>query len=240
MSGMKKIKCFIVDDEPLAIKVIEQYLSRLSQFVVCGKSTNPVEALAQIKLLQPELLFIDIEMPELTGMELITTLNNKPAIIITTAYREYAVEGFDLNVLDYLVKPIPFTRFLKAIEKFLGNHISSGTAKTVLDNDAFIYIKAERKTIRLQLEEILYVEGLKDYVRIVLANQKIMTKVSIGNFYKDLPADCFIQVHKSFVVAKNKITAFTALDVEVNGAEIPIGRMYRDAFLAQMEGKKKD
>ncbi len=236
-SGMKKIKCFIVDDEPLAIKVIEQHLSKLSAFEVCGKSTNPVEALAQIKMLQPALLFMDIEMPEINGMELIATLQNKPAVIITTAYREYAVEGFDLNVLDYLVKPIPFARFLKAIEKFLEQQVPPATVP-VSENDACLFVKADRKTIRILLDDILFVEGIKDYSRIVLATQKIMTKVSIGNFFKELPEDRFIRVHKSFIVAKNKIRAFTALDVEVNGVEIPIGRVYQEDFFKQVEAAK--
>ncbi len=234
---MKKFRCFIVDDEPLAIKVIEQHLSKLSQFEVCGKSTKPVEALEQIKLLQPDLLFMDIEMPEINGMELIATLQNKPAIIITTAYREYAVEGFDLNALDYLVKPIPFPRFLKAIEKFLEKQLPA-TPMPVQDSEACIFVKADRKTIRILLSDILFVEGIKDYTRIVLANQKIITKISVGNFFKELPADRFIRVHKSFIVAKNKITAFTALDVEINGVEIPIGRLYREDFFEQVEAGK--
>lgn len=234
---MKKTRCFIVDDEPLAIKVIEQHLSKLSQFEVCGKSTKPVEALEQIKILQPDLLFMDIEMPEVNGMELIATLQNKPAIIITTAYREYAVEGFDLNALDYLVKPIPFPRFLKAMEKFLEKQVTR-TIVPMQDSEACIFVKADRKTIRILLNDILFVEGIKDYTRIVLTTQKIITKVSIGNFFKELPTDRFIRVHKSFIVAKNKITAFTALDVEINGLEIPIGRQYKEAFFAQVETGK--
>lgn len=234
---MKKVRCFIVDDEPLAIQVIEQHLSKLSACEVCGSSTSPVEALAQIKMLQPDLLFIDIEMPEITGMELIATLQNKPAIIITTAYRDYAVEGFDLNVLDYLVKPIPFTRFLQAIEKFLEKRLPPAVTP-VQDKEACLFVKADRKTIRILLDDILFVEGIKDYSRIVLTTQKIMTKVSIGNLFKELPKDRFVQVHKSFIVARNKITAFTALDVEINGVEIPIGRLYKDAFFEQMETGK--
>ena len=218
----------------MAIKVIEQHLSKLSAFEVCGKSTNPIEALAQIKALQPDLLFMDIEMPEINGMELITTLQNKPEVIITTAYREYAVEGFELNALDYLVKPVPFPRFLKAIEKFLERRLQA-VAVPVPESGACIFVKADRKTVRVLLEDILFVEGIKDYSRIVLPAQKIITKVSIGNFFKELPEDRFVRVHKSFIVAKNKIKAFTALDVEINGIEIPLGRQYREDFLAQMK-----
>ncbi len=231
---MKKYKCFIVDDEPLALNVIEQHLSKFSQFEVCGKSTDPVDALAQIKLLQPDLLFLDIQMPEITGLELIESIQNKPEIIITTAYREYAVEGFELNVLDYLVKPIPFKRFIKAIEKFLEQK-TSHVAAPIQQEGACIFVKADRKTIRLELDDILYIEGVKDYVKIVLPTQKIITKVSIGNFFKDLPKDRFIRVHKSFIVARNKISAYTAQDVEIGDLEIPIGRLYKEAFLNAVE-----
>ncbi len=236
-----KYKCYIVDDEPLALNVIEQHLSRFSEFEVCGKSTEPIEAIAQIKRLQPDLLFLDIQMPELTGLELIEAIQHKPDIIITTAYREYAVEGFELNVLDYLVKPIPFKRFVKAIDKFLEKRIphsptlaqpESSPASSEPDH---LFVKADRKTIKVVLEDILYVEGVKDYVKIVLPTQKIMTKVSIGNFLKELPADRFVQVHKSFVVAKNKITAYTAHDVEIGDLEIPIGRVYKEGFLKNIE-----
>jgi len=233
---MKKYKCFIVDDEPLALNVIEQHLSRFSQMELCGKSTEPMEALAQIKLLQPDLLFLDIEMPELTGLELIESIQHKPEIIITTAYREFAVEGFELNVLDYLVKPISLKRFVKAMDKFLEQKVASVPVHTP-NESAYLFVKADRKTIKVALDDILYVEGVKDYVKIVLARQKIITKISIGNLYKDLPADRFVQAHKSFIVAKNKITAYTAHDVEIGDVEIPIGRVYKVEFLRSVERK---
>ena len=231
---MKTYKCFIVDDEPLALNVIEQHLSKFSQFEVCGKSTDPVEALIQIKHLQPDLLFLDIEMPEINGLDLIASMQHKPEIIITTAYREYAVEGFELNVLDYLVKPIPFKRFVQAIEKFLEEKLLHAAAP-IPENPACIFVKADRKTIKITLDDILYVEGVKDYVKIVLPNQKIITKISIGNFFKTLSKDRFLQVHKSFIVARNKISAFTAHDVEIGDLEIPIGRAYKEEFLREME-----
>lgn len=235
-------KCYILDDEPLALNVIEQHLSKFEQFEVCGKSTEPLQALGQIKTLQPDLLFLDIQMPELTGLDLIESIQNKPSIIITTAYREYAVEGFELNVLDYLVKPIPFKRFIKAIDKFLEQKIPKTTTEPspVSPTPAeatFLLIKAERKTIKVALDDILYVEGVKDYVKIVLKDQKIMTKTSIGNFFNELPADRFVRIHKSFVVAIDKIEAYTAHDVEIHKMELPIGRMYKEAFVGLMEGR---
>lgn len=231
---MAKYKCYIVDDEPLALNVIEQHLSRFTEFEVCGKSTEPIDAILQIKKLQPDLLFLDIEMPELTGLELIESIQHKPEIIITTAYREYAVEGFELNVLDYLVKPIPFKRFVKAIDKFL-EHKMVAISSPVAAEQAFILVKADRKTLKIAVDDILYVEGVKDYVKIVLPTQKIITKASIGHFMKELPEGRFVQVHKSFIVAKNKITAYTAHDVEIEEVEIPIGRVFKESFLKEME-----
>lgn len=235
-------KCYILDDEPLALNVIEQHLSKFEQFEVCGKSTEPLQALGQIKTLQPDLLFLDIQMPELTGLDLIESIQNKPSIVITTAYREYAVEGFELNVLDYLVKPIPFKRFIKAIDKFLEQKVPKTTTEPspVSPTPAeatFLLIKAERKTIKVAFDDILYVEGVKDYVKIVLKDQKIMTKTSIGNFFNELPADRFVRIHKSFVVAIDKIEAYTAHDVEIQKMELPIGRMYKEAFVGLMEGR---
>ena len=230
---MKKYKCYIVDDEPLAINVIEQHLSKLDQFEICGKSTDPIEAFNQLKTLQPDLVFLDIEMPDLSGLELIESIEIKPEVIITTAYREYAVEGFELNVLDYLVKPIPLKRFLKAIDKFLQQR------KTIQNDEAEIpghlLVKADRKTIKIDFDDILYVEGVKDYVKIVFSDQQILTKISIGNFHELLPPKQFLRAHKSFIVAKNKITAFTTHDVEIGELEIPIGRVYKEQFLKSVK-----
>lgn len=233
-----KFKCYILDDEPLALNIIEQHLSRFGEFEVCGKSTEPLEALAQIKRLQPDLLFLDIQMPELTGLELIQSIQHRPAIVLTTAYREFAVEGFELNVLDYLVKPIPFKRFVQAIEKFLDQRLGQApmTVPVVAEQptaDA-IFVKADRKTLRISLDDILFVEGVKDYVKIVLPTQRILTKVSIGNFLHELPAGRFMQVHKSFIVAKAKVTAYTAQDIEIGEMVVPIGRQYKEGFLREM------
>jgi len=225
---MKKYKCFIVDDEPLALNVIEQHLSKFSQFEVCGKSTDPVAALGAIQECKPDLLFLDIAMPELTGLELIAAMQHKPSVILTTAYRDYAVEGFDLKVLDYLVKPVSFKRFVQSIDKFLEQQTTIHSPKKAASDH--LLIKADRKTVRVDLADILYIEGVKDYVRIVTNQQRHITKVGISQFLKELPVDDFIQVHKSFIVAKDKISAYTAYDVEIGGVEIPIGRVYKESF----------
>ncbi len=231
---METFKCFIVDDEPLAIHVIEQHLSKFNQLTICGTSTDPVEALGRVKTLKPDLLFLDIAMPDISGLEFIESLQHKPAIILTTAYRDYAVEGFNLHVLDYLVKPIPLKRFVQAIDKFMDYtlHHSPGFIPDVAN---YINVKADRKTIRIELNDILYIEGVKDYVKIVMPGKTVITKISIGNFLKLLPGQQFLQAHKSYIVAKNKITAFTTLDVEIGHTEIPIGRVYRETFLKNIE-----
>ncbi|HSF87881.1 MAG TPA: LytTR family DNA-binding domain-containing protein [Saprospiraceae bacterium] len=233
---METYKCFIVDDEPLAIHVIEQHLSKFNQLTICGTSTDPVEALGRVKALKPDLLFLDIAMPDITGLEFIESLRYKPSIILTTAYRDYAVEGFNLHVLDYLVKPIPFKRFVQAIDHFMDYTLRHRDGPSP-EEGRYILVKADRKTVRIELNDILYVEGVKDYVKIVMAGQTVITKISIGHFLRLLPDQEFLQAHKSFIVSKNKIKAFTALDVEIGQTEIPIGRVYREAFLRSIEKK---
>ena len=228
----------IVDDEPLALHVIEQHLSKFNQFTICATSTEPVEALTLVKQHKPDLLFLDIAMPDMTGLEFIESLQHKPEIILTTAYRDYAVEGFTLHVLDYLVKPIPFKRFAQAINKLLEKKQQPENSMSSTSG-SFLHIKSDRKIIRLDPEDIIYVEGIKDYVKIVTRQQNIITKVSIGHFLPELPIEKFIQVHKSFIVAKNKITAYSAHDIEVGGIEIPIGRVYKDSFISRMTMEKK-
>jgi DNA-binding LytR/AlgR family response regulator len=231
---MKKYKCYIVDDEPLALNVIVQHASRFPQLEVCGQTTDPLEAMTQIRRLQPDLLFLDIQMPELTGLELLSSIHHSPEVIITTAYRDFAVEGFEMNVLDYLVKPIAFQRFAKSIDKFF-EKVNSADASDSKDKPEVLQVRADRKFLRIPLDSILYIEGVKDYVKIVTPTQKTMTKVSIGNILKDLPADRFIQVHKSFIVARAKVTAFTAQDVLIGELEIPIGRTFKEDVMKRLE-----
>jgi DNA-binding LytR/AlgR family response regulator len=231
---MKTYNCFIVDDEPLAIEVIEDHLSKLQNFEVVGSHTDSIEAFIQYKNVSVDLLFIDIEMPDFNGLEFIKSLKNKPEIIITTAYRNFAVQGFDLNILDYLVKPIPFERFMQSIDKFIDK--KSSQYQALLEKQQFIIVRADRKNIKLLLNAILYVEGLKDYVKIVLKdNQQVLTKQSIGNFEKNLDATQFLRIHKSFIIAVDKMTAYTTHDVEMNQVEIPIGRSYKKSFLEAMQ-----
>ncbi len=226
-------KCFIVDDEPLAIDVIASYLAKLKKFEISGKYTDSLEAFADLKENPVDLIFLDIEMPELTGLEFIRSIKYKPEIIITTAYREFAVEGFELNILDYLVKPIEFERFMQALDKFL----DKVTPKQIdaQEAESHIMVRADRKNVRVALDDILYIEGLKDYVRIILRDGEVLTKESIGHFASHLDKNSFLRIHKSFIAAKNKITAYTNYDVEIGNIELPIGRVYKEQFLKMMQ-----
>ncbi|AXT20040.1 response regulator [Flavobacteriaceae bacterium AU392] len=235
---MKTYNCFIVDDEPLAIEVIEDHLTKLQNFVVVGNHTDSVDAFVQYKNAKVDLLFIDIEMPDFTGLEFIRSLKNRPEIIITTAYRNFAVQGFDLDILDYLVKPISFERFMQSINKFINKKGNQHIIESVIEEPQFIIVRADRKNKKIFLDDILYVEGLKDYVKIVLKDKQVLTKQSIGNFEKYLPFNRFFRVHKSFIVAIDKITAYTLNDVEIEQLEIPIGRSYKKIFFDRMQQNK--
>jgi len=220
-----KYSCYIIDDEPLAIRVIEEYIKQFSEFVVAGTSTDPVRGFEELKATGVDLLFLDIEMPGLTGLDLIRSLEKQPEVIVTTAYREYAAEGFELNLLDYLVKPIPFPRFVKAIDRFLDSQ-NTGPQSEEADH---MFVRADRKSIRLDFNSVLYIQGVKDYVKIVTTGKNIITKMSVGQIEEELPDDRFMRVHKSYIVSRDKVTAITNHDIELGDIEIPIGRTYKEA-----------
>ena len=225
------IKCLIVDDEPLAIMLIEKHISQLPQLEIVASCQNALEAFEILKKEPIDLLFLDIQMPVLTGLEFAKSLQNPPSIIFTTAYREYALESYELNVVDYLLKPITFTRFFKAINKYLNSRQSETTPVTQVTaatpaEPEYIYVNANKKHIKVLFPDILYIESLKDYVRIHTSDQRITTKDKISEFEQKLP-DYFLRIHRSFIVNKRKLTAFTAHDVEIGETEIPIGVSYK-------------
>jgi len=229
---MTNIRCFIVDDEPIAIGIIENYLQRLEGFQVDGRFTNPIKAFEALQQTRVDLLFLDIQMPELTGLELLSTLRYRPEVVFTTAYRDFAPEGFDLDAVDYLLKPVSFERFLKAIDKFRARQPRNRQehALQVADpesGDGYLFVRADRKNVRVNIADILYLESLRDYVRIVTAGGKITTKETIAHFETVLPAGRFLRVHRSYIVAKDKITALSADGLEIGKQLVPVGRMYK-------------
>ncbi|MBL7796900.1 MAG: response regulator transcription factor [Saprospiraceae bacterium] len=229
---MTNIRCFIVDDEPIAVGIIDNYLQRLEGFQVEGTFTNPIKAFEALQQTRVDLLFLDIQMPELTGLELLSTLRHRPDVVFTTAYRDFAPEGFDLDAVDYLLKPVSFERFLKAIDKFRARMPRNRMESTLQVADAetgggHLFVRADRKNIRVNMADILYLESLRDYVRIVTAGGKITTKETIAHFETVLPVGQFLRVHRSYIVAKDKITALSADGLEVGKHLIPVGRMYK-------------
>lgn len=227
------INCLLVDDEPLAMDIIASYLEKVSGFEVVAKCKNALEAFEVLQKQEIDLIFLDIQMPQLNGIEFVKTLTNPPKIIFTTAYRDYAIEGFELDAIDYLLKPISFGRFMKAINKIQRKPVVETVAPpeqiTVSSNtDPFLYIKMDKRILKVYLEDIVYVESQKDYVRIVLENDEdVVTKQKISYLEQRLPSGQFLRIHRSYIVAVNKITAFSSINIEINEIELPIGRSYK-------------
>jgi len=232
MLNDKKIICLAVDDEPPALDVLQKYISSVSSLELAGTCNNAVEAISMLQRFRVDLLFLDIQMPQLLGTDFIRTLKNPPKVIFTTAYRKFAVEGFELNAVDYLLKPISFERFLKAVNKVMDitlpitNHVGNITEKNGND-DAFIFFRADRKTLKVALDDILYIESLKDYVKVITATKTIITKQSISALEEMLPKENFLRIHRSYIVSLNKIESFTSELVGIAKQELPISRMYR-------------
>jgi len=223
-----KIKCIIIDDEPLAAEVLENYLGEFSNMDLVGTYTNPLEALGVIESGEVDAVFIDINMPKMNGLDFIKSLEANPYFIITTAYREYAVESFDLDVLDYLVKPIPFTRFLKSINKLSQKFLNEKSAETSsqLVEKSFIFLKVDKKLMKIKFEDIYYIESLKDYIKVFTSSGDYLAHKSLSSISEEVPSKQFIRIHRSFTVALDKIQAVEGNSVLITGKRIPIGRKY--------------
>ncbi len=226
------IKCLIVDDEPLAIQLIRKYLKHFQQFKIVAECENAIDALHAIRANDIDLIFLDIQMPELNGIDFLKALTKAPKVIITSAYKEFAIDGFNLDVLDFLLKPISLERFCKAINKYLElpggvnqNPIKPEVNRITPVDDLFI--RDNNKTYRVNPSNILYVEGMREYIKVVTSTEQIVTKSSLIRFYEQLPKEFFIRTHKSFIVNKQKVKAFTASNVEIGNTKIPIGRNYK-------------
>lgn len=233
MQPNNKISCLVVDDEPPALEVLKKYIESLPSLQLAGLCSNAVEALAIIQERPIDLIFLDIQMPQILGTDFIRTLTNPPKIIFTTAYRKYAVEGFDLDAVDYLLKPISFERFLKAVNKIMKTSLQQGNPPEGLAGNGkdvantFIHFRADRKILKVALDDIVYIESLKDYIRVVTKNKTILTKYSISSLEESLPMHAFIRIHRSYIIAINKIDFYTHELVGIGKQELPISRMYR-------------
>lgn len=230
---MKKINCMIADDEALARDVIKNHISKLERLNLVAECTNGAEVYTALKNNPVDLFFLDIKMPHVTGIELLQSLNDLPPTILTTAYREFALDGYELNVIDYLLKPISLQRFLKAIDKYelwmnpkhITNSDLNQLEKSNKAND-FIYVKSDKKMIKIMIKDILFIEGLKDYVRINAVDKSVITYQTVTYFEEKLPADQFMRIHRSYIISLNHINSFSATEIEIRKQCLPIGSSY--------------
>jgi len=223
-----KIKCIIIDDEPLAIKIIENYLVEFQNFELVATFNSPIPSIETLKKEDIDVIFLDINMSKMNGLEFVKTLEIKPNIVITTAYREYAVESYDLDVLDYLVKPIPFNRFLKAINKITQQvYLERGEKKEEDSSlDSHIFLKVDKKLVKINFNDILYIESLKDYIKIFTSIGDYLVHSSLTGITEELPKNNFIRIHRSYTIAIDKVISIEGNLVEIESKRIPIGRKY--------------
>ena len=225
---MQKYSCLIVEDEPSAAEMLEEYIAQIPFLQLKSTCSDAIYAMEAMQEQKPDLIFLDIHLPRLKGLDFVRTLTQPPRIIITTAYEQYALQGYELNVVDYLLKPIEFSRFLTAVNK-----LAPAAASQQLGQERpAIYFNVNKKRVKLFLDEILYIESLKEYIRVFTKNRTILTRFPLGELESLLTGNNFLRIHRSFVVARDKIEAFSATDVEVGGKQLPIGRSYKDAVLA--------
>lgn len=243
---MTKLKCIAVDDEPLALDIIEDYISKVPFLTLVKRTENAIEALQLVQAGDIDLVFLDIQMPDLTGIQFLKIAGGKANFILTTAYSQYALESYDLNVSDYLLKPIAFDRFYKAVEKVLNLTKASENIETPVQQPPaasnnpvvdYIFVKTEHKIQKIHLEDILYIEGLKDYISIYTKDERIITLQNMKKMEETLPSNQFIRVHKSYIISLDKIQSIERSRISISGKTIPIGDTYREEFYKRIENR---
>ncbi len=237
------LTCFIIDDEPLAIEVIESHISKIDGLEVLATFQNAVKAFQALRDSSVDVLFLDIQMPRLTGLEFLRSLKNPPKVIFTTAYREYALEGFELDVVDYLLKPISFERFLKAVNKVFDSAAPRSTVPfppvEFHKEQRYVFVPSEKKNVKICLDEMLFIESKRDFILIKTQHKEVNTYQTITYMEERLPGDEFVRVHRSFIVNLKKIESWNQNEIEVSGVTIPIGRTYKREALKKLEEQTK-
>jgi len=234
----KMCNCIIVDDEPMAREILENHLQKVDAVNVVATCKNAIEAFNEINLNKIDLIFLDINMPEISGLSFAKSINKNIKVIFTTAYREYAVDGFDLQAVDYLLKPISFERLLQAVHKYLDESIPvtmESTSEIIQEKSNFIFVRSDRKMIKINFSDIYYIESYSDYIKIHIADKIIVTRETITSIEAKLPKNDFIRIHRSYIVAIAKIDSFTSEFIEVNKKAIPISRSYKKDVLIRLE-----
>ena len=240
------MKCLAIDDEPLALDIIKDFCGKIDLVHLVASYTNPVEAVRTLNEQEIDLIFLDIQMPNISGLEFIRSIKNPPMIIFTTAFSNYAVDGFNLDAVDYLVKPFSFERFFKAVNKAYEifslrenkNPVPKDLQREVRENIKYLMVKVEYTTVKLDLNLIRYIEGLKDYIKIYVDKKPILTKSTLKNIEQRLPSDEFVRVHKSYIVAFSRIDYIENNRIVIDEKRIPIGNQFREAFYKMLESKK--
>ena len=232
------LRCLLIDDEPPALKVLANYISSINGLEIVGQCKNAIEALGVLHQKTVDLIFLDIKMPKILGTDFLKNLSHPPKVIFVTAYRDYAVEGYELDAVDYLVKPVSFERFIKAISKV--NRMMGREGFPIIDNkstpEPFVYLKVDRDMKKVFLNEILYIESWKDYVKLFFVNGKnLLAKQSISAMENLLSEHKFLRVHRSYMVSLNKISGYNGLSVQLDATEIPIGRLYKQAVMERLQ-----
>ncbi len=232
-----KTRCLIVDDEPLARELIRGHILKLENCEVVAECDNAMKAMEALRNHKVDLMFLDIKMPQMTGIDFLKTLRRPPKVIITTAFSQYALDGFELDVVDYLMKPVTFERFFKSVNKYF----QSGNSESVevdggkgTSEDAFIYVKENKKVIKIYMKEIHFIEGLNEYIRIHTDNRRVVVKSSLQGIESKLPQEQFIRVHKSYIVSIPRIRAFNATTIELENAKLRIGRNYKNQVFSAL------
>lgn len=233
---MNKFSCILVDDEPPALEILNHYISETPLLVVVKECHHAMAAFEYLQQHRVDLIFLDVQMPRLLGTELLRSLPHAPKVIFTTAYRDYAVEGFELGAVDYLLKPYSFDRFLRAVHKVLDLERVPQATPNILANssDRFLYVRADRKMVKIMVDDIRYIESLKDYVRIFVKDHQIITKQTITALEEMLPENEFVRVHRSFIVALKKVDSYNHHSLFVNKSELPVGPLYKQEILKRL------
>ncbi|KAA3438352.1 LytR/AlgR family response regulator transcription factor [Rufibacter hautae] len=239
-----QLTCLAIDDEPLALDIMRSYIGKIPFLQLVQTCSSALEAMAVLQRQPVDLLFLDIEMPEITGVQFVQSLSHRPAVIFTTAYPQYALDGFTLDAVDYLLKPIPFDRFFKAVNKVYERaQLQAATPSPSLpvlpqtDTEDFIFVKADYKTLRVNLKDILFIEGLKDYVIIHTVSRKIITLLSMNKIMEKIPEQDFARVHRSYIVSLAHIESIEKGRLKIKDQEIPIGDSYKEVFMRWVESK---
>ena len=237
-----KTRCIIVDDEPLAIEAIQMHVEKFDSLKLVANCMDAFQAFDILNKTRVDLMFLDIQMPEITGLDFLKSLKTPPKVILTTAYREYAIDAFDLNVIDYLLKPISFDRFMQAINKFYEQSnsellVPGNTFHIQGSNPDHIFVRSDKKNVKIRFEEILYIESIKDYVKIICKSRTIISKILISELESKLPTELFLRIHRSYIINIQNIEAYSHTHIEVPGKELPIGRNYKNEVINTLQGK---